>query len=87
MWKLYFKFKKLKPGKVVTALFGEIDFSADNIGIEIIKALYENGFPYLEITEVGKAEIYGIDSVMRKNSITDKQIRRNKSRATSERPK
>ena len=32
MWKRYFKFVKLKPGKVVTSLFGEIDFSADNIG-------------------------------------------------------
>ncbi len=30
MWKRYFKFIKLKPGKVVTAQFGEIDFSADN---------------------------------------------------------
>ena len=59
MWKRYFKFIKLKPGKVVTAQFGEIDFSADNIGIEIIQALYENGFPYLEITEEGKAELYG----------------------------
>ena len=34
MWKRYFKFVKLKPGKVVTALYGDIDFNADNIGIE-----------------------------------------------------
>ena len=46
MWKRYFKFVKLKPGKVVTVQFGIIDFSADSIGIEIIQALYENGFPY-----------------------------------------
>ncbi|MEI7527257.1 MAG: hypothetical protein WCJ95_23105 [Mariniphaga sp.] len=59
MWKRYFKFIKLKPGKVVTAQFGEIDFSADSIGIEIIQALYENGFPYLEITAEGQAELYG----------------------------
>lgn len=52
------------PGKVVTAQFGEIDFSADNIGIDIIKSLYENGFPYLEITEEGKAELYGTVSKM-----------------------
>jgi hypothetical protein len=58
MWKSYFKFVKLEPGRVVTALFGELDFSADDIGIEIIKALYESGFPYLEITEEGKAEMY-----------------------------
>ena len=64
MWKRYFKFIKLKPGKVVTAQFGEIDFSADSIGIEIIQALYESGFPYLEITEEGKAELYGTVSKM-----------------------
>jgi hypothetical protein len=64
MWKLYFNFIKLKPGKVVTAQFGEIDFSADDIGIEIIKALYETGLPYLEITEKGKAELYGIEPVL-----------------------
>jgi len=64
MWKQYFKFVKLKPGKVVTSQFGEIDFNADSICIEIIKALYENGFPYLEITEEGKAELYGNVSKM-----------------------
>ena len=60
MWKRYFKFIKLRPGRVVTALLGELDFSQDNIPIEKIKALYESDFPYLEITEAGKAELYGI---------------------------
>ena len=69
MWKHYFKFIKLKPGKVVTAQFGEIDFSADNIGIEIIQALYENGFPYLEITAEGKAELYPVISEMENTEI------------------
>lgn len=80
MWKRYFKFVKLKPGKVVTALFGEIDFSADNIGIEIIKALYENGIPYLEITEVGRAELYGVEPIMEEDLTKDKPRRaKNKS--------
>ena len=69
MWKRYFKFIKLKPGKVVTAQFGEIDFSADNIGIEIIQALYENGFPYLEITDEGRAELYGVVSEIKNTEI------------------
>ncbi|HZK93324.1 MAG TPA: hypothetical protein VFC67_03890 [Prolixibacteraceae bacterium] len=64
MWKQYFKFVKLKTGKVVTSKFGKIDFTANNIGIEIIKTLYENGFPYLEITEEGKVELYGTVSKM-----------------------
>jgi len=38
------------------------DFSSDNIGIEIIKKLYEKGFPYLEINETGNAELYVIES-------------------------
>jgi len=37
----------IKPGKVVTARFGEIDFSAKTIGIEIIKSLYEIGLTFL----------------------------------------
>jgi hypothetical protein len=60
MWKRYFRFIKLKPGRVVTALLGELDFSRDDIPLEKIKALYESDFPYLEITEDGKAEIYGL---------------------------
>jgi hypothetical protein len=59
MWKRYFKFVKLRPGRVVTALFGEIDFSSDNIPLERVKELYENDFPYLEVTEEGLIELYG----------------------------
>ena len=60
MWKPYFKFVKLRPGRVITALFGELDFSSDAIPLETIKSLYESDFPYLEITEAGKQELYGI---------------------------
>ena len=74
-WKQYFKFVKLKLGKVVTAQFGEIDFSADHVGIEIIKALCENGFPYLEITEEGKTELYSTLSKMENVEIMTKSRR------------
>ncbi len=60
MWKTYFNFVKLKPGRVVTHHFGTLDFSQDNIPVETCKALYEDDFPYLEITEQGKSELYGI---------------------------
>ena len=83
MWKRYFKFVKLKPGKVVTTLFGEIDFSADNIGIEIIKALYENGFPYLEITEEGNVEFYEVEPIMEKDLTNDKPRRMKKAKVIS----
>jgi len=77
MWKTYFKFVKLKPGRVVTALFGELDFSADDIGIEIIKALYESGFPYVEITEKGKAELYPVISEMENTEIVKPRREKN----------
>ncbi len=59
MWKNYFIFIKLKPGRVVTQHFGVIDFSSDSIPLEILKTLYENDFPYLELTEKGRTELYG----------------------------
>lgn len=58
MWHNYFKFIRLVPGRVITARFGELDFSGD-VPIEICKALYEDDFPYLEITEEGKNKLYG----------------------------
>jgi hypothetical protein len=82
MWKTYFKFVKLEPGRVVTTLFGELDFSADDIGIEIIKALYETGFPYLEITEEGKVKFYPVVSEMENTEIISKP-NREKSRNSS----
>lgn len=60
MWKRYFKIIKLRPGRVVTQQFGELDFSSDKIPVETVKALYENDFPYLEITPEGEKELYGI---------------------------
>lgn len=88
MWKRYFKFIKLKPGKVVTAQFGEIDFSADNIGIEIIRALYEDGFPYLEITDEGKAELYPVISeIENTETVKPRRVRNQKIIAISCPPK
>lgn len=63
MWKKYFKVIKVRPGRILTSSHGELDFSADNISIEICQQLYEDDFPYLEITEEGKRELYGIEQV------------------------
>jgi len=72
MWKLYFNFIKLKPGRVITSQCGDIDFRSDNISIETIKKLYESDFPYLQITELGKKELYGIDPVTENTAVTKK---------------
>jgi hypothetical protein len=60
MWTEYFTLKGLKPGRVVTALFGEVDFARPDLPLEKVKALYESDFPYLEPTVKGLTELYNI---------------------------
>jgi len=57
---------------VITSQCGDIDFRSDNISIETIKKLYESDFPYLQITELGKKELYGIDPVTENTVVTKK---------------
>ena len=63
MWTKYFNFIKLRRGRVIVSVHGEIDFSRDDIPVEICKELFDKGFPYLELTEFGKRELYGIEQV------------------------
>ena len=63
MWTDYFRFIKLRRGRVITPSHGEIDFSRDDISVETCKDLFDQRFPYLELTEVGKKELYGIITV------------------------
>jgi len=60
MWKDYFKMIKLVPGRVVISGHGTVDFSRDDIPVALIKKLYENDFPYLELTPRGKEKLYGL---------------------------
>lgn len=60
MWRDYFKFIKLVPGKVKIQGYGTIDFSKDNLSVDLLKTLYDNKFPYLKLTELGKEKLYGI---------------------------
>ena len=50
---VYFKLNGIKPGRVVTARFGVIDFSRP-VDLETLKLLYHEGFPYLKLTSEGK---------------------------------
>jgi len=59
MWKKYFKVVRLVPGEVVVPGYGTIDFSKDNISVEVCCKLFESDFPYLAITEEGKDFLYG----------------------------
>ena len=60
MWRKYFKLVKLVPGRVDVPGHGIIDFSRDDLPVDLCKKLYESDFRYLEITELGKEELYGL---------------------------
>ena len=59
MWSKYFKLKGLVPGRVVVAGYGEIDFS-QNVPVETCRELFENDWPFIDITEEGKLKFYDI---------------------------
>ena len=61
MWTEYFKMVKVHRGRIITQSHGEIDFSRDDIPVETCKELYDEGFPYLELTDLGEKELYGIE--------------------------
>jgi len=79
MWTQYFSFIKLRRGRVIVPIHGEIDFSRDDIPLKICKELFDKGFPYLELTELGKKEFYGIipETSLLKQELTkkDKKLR------------
>ena len=59
MWQAYFKVIGIQPGRVVTPRHGCLDFSSQDLPVETLKELYEEGFPYLKITRKGRKELYG----------------------------
>ena len=63
MWTKYFNFIKLRRGRVIVPFHGEIDFSRDDIPLGICKELFDRGFLYLELTELGKQQLYEIEPV------------------------
>lgn len=47
-WKDSYKVVGIVPGKVITRQCGPVDFSKDDIPIEIIEKLYKSGSRYLK---------------------------------------
>ena len=80
MWKSYFKFIKLVPGKVVVKHHGTIDFSKDNLPVDLIKDLFDDNFPYLEMTAEGKRKFYP-DKI---DSSTEKPKKKRKTNTVAE---
>lgn len=61
MWRRYFRFK-LVPGVVITQRFGRLDFRHDDLSVHMLQQLYEEDFPYLELTTEGKRVLYGVET-------------------------
>ena len=59
MWTDYFKMNKIQRGRIVTSSHGELDFSRDDIPVEICKELFEQDFPFLDLTPLGRQFLYG----------------------------
>ena len=61
MWKKYFKIIGIKPGVIIYPRpFGRIDFSSDNLDINLLKRLVEDdrNLPYLVMTDEGIDHFY-----------------------------
>ncbi len=58
IWTEYFNLIKVLPGRIVTPRFGTLDFANSNLPVEKVRALYEDGFPYLQLTPLGMRELY-----------------------------
>ncbi|TSA37809.1 MAG: hypothetical protein D4R64_04885 [Porphyromonadaceae bacterium] len=46
------------PGRIVVPGHGTLDFSDVSLPVEKIQTLFENGFPYLRVTSLGKETFY-----------------------------
>ena len=60
IWTDYFTLIKVQPGRIVTPRFGTLDFSNPNLPVEKLQALFEDDFPYLQITPLGMEALYPV---------------------------
>ena len=58
MWQDYFTLVKLHPGEVQTFKHGLIDFKNPRIPVALCKQLFDEGFPYLELTKKGRNKYF-----------------------------
>ncbi len=68
MWQNYFKIIGIVPGRVVVPGKGTIDFSKENVPVELCKQLFDSGFPYLELTDLGKEVLYNQPKISKSKS-------------------
>jgi hypothetical protein len=84
MWRKYFRFK-LVPGVMIHHRFGKIDFRCENLDMDMLKQIVEEGSYYLELTPEGQKEFYGIEPLedIQESSIPEIPPKRKTLRASS----
>ena len=60
MWNDYFTLINVLPGRIVTPRLGTLDFSDPCLPVEKVQALFEDDFPYLQITPLGMEALYPV---------------------------
>jgi len=60
IWTDCFKLIKVLPGRIVTPRYGTLDFSDTSLPLEKMQALFEDDFPYLQITPLGMDTLYPV---------------------------
>jgi len=73
-WKKYFKVIKVEPGIVIWAKANrKIDLKNESFSPEDMLKLYEEDFPYLELTEAGKNKFFpkGTNKETMKDKVID----------------
>jgi hypothetical protein len=48
MWQRKYKLVGIQPGRIFHPKYGYVDFSRDDLSVEICDKLFEEGCPYLE---------------------------------------
>ena len=60
IWTDCFKLIKVLPGRIVTPRYGTLDFSDPGRPVEKLQALFEDDFPYLQITPLEMDTLYPV---------------------------
>jgi hypothetical protein len=71
MWRKYFTVVKVVPGRIKTPRHGIIDLSRDDLSLAVLKELYEEDWPYIQITNEGMKELYGSSAVIYPELVPD----------------
>ena len=81
MWKKYFNVVGIVPGPVIVHGFGTVDFSREDLPVDLCKKLYEADCRYLQITPEGEHELFGLpgrNAATTKNTTSKKRGKRKK---------